>query len=170
MTIGNKDNAGLTEAQLDEQVRAYFTAQRADVDAPSFAAVMGEAETQLARSDEQVSTAPPSFWFADLLRGPRLTWTGTGAAAAALLAIVFYFNLDGGMSENPEQSSVLAALPAALTITEQQLVADISRTTRWQAPSDEWLAGVASPNLLGFPDLGDPRAAYRIFEEKNLWM
>ena len=95
----------------------------------------------------------------------QIYW-GAGVVTAALVVALLYLTGGGGTFERQLDEQLLAVLPDEVAITQQELVANISRTTRWQAPSDQWLS-VAAPDLFGLPELGDPSVSAQLLKEKG---
>lgn len=151
--------------RVDTELRTYFAAQRSRAKVPDFDAVMAKAAHQLRRD-----AASELSWRGIIERRvtpPRLAFWGAGVAVTAVLATVVWLGTAGSPADQKPNETILAALPAELAVTQQELLADIHRTTRWQAPSDQWLAVRTTPDVFGLPDLGDPRNR-QIMQEKHL--
>ena len=169
MNPTDKDTDKVGDARLDKHLRDHFAEQRNGIEAPDFDAIMSQAERIHGKRDSSGWSARLRGWLTDTKM--TVQW-GTGAAVtAALMVFVFYGTThvsDGIGSSEP----ILAGLPDELSMTRQQLVDDINRTTSWQAPSDQWLVVRTSPIVFGLPELSDPSHIKLLnsVEEKNSWL
>ena len=148
----NDDEA--RERALEDRLRVLLAAERARYAAPSFEKVMADAQApgalrQSRGSDELVAERSGGL--------PRFVWGGVSALAAVLMVVVYLGGGIGSTNDEVDQRPRLA-LPAEIAISEAELVADLNRTTRWQAPSDRWLMAQADVDVMGLPDIARPPA------------
>lgn len=154
------------ENRVDAELRTYFSTQRNGAEVPDFDVVMAKAAHQIRRETASGWSRRVRIFQRPPIPLRLATWCVGIAATAVLFMVVWLGDTRQQPGLNANQS-LLAALPAELAVTEQELLADIRRTTRWQAPSDQWLAVRPGPDLFGLPDLGDPRRHQNI-KEKHL--
>ncbi len=157
----NRDNAQEDADQaLDRQIRSHFATARQNVPVPEFDAVMGKLEAEGAGA----ARASSSGWLSELTSAPWPVWAGTAVAAALVIAVLLAIGDRQG--SRIQDDVMLAQLPAAMAVSEQELIADLNRSTRWQAPSDRWPSAEADLDILGVPDLGDLSEA----TEESIWL
>ena len=146
--MGSHKDDALTEMDpaLGRQIRRHFQEARQAAPVPGFDALMAQAQTQ-ALSASQPSAAD---WLRDLFSRPVAAWAGSALLAGALGVFVFF-----AVRPAPEFSdaTMLARLPASVSVSQQQLVLELNSSTRWQAPSDRWPTAEADLDILGLPDL-----------------
>ena len=135
--------AGPDEPELDRQIRAHFVAARQATDVPGFESVMVRAEAA------DVAASGTAFsWFTERFEGWSIRWAGALAAAAGM-AFALLLVLQSGEQSITDEAARIAQHEAMRTAADDQLLASLERTTRWQAPSDRWLAvETDSPEVL----------------------
>ena len=65
-----------------------------------------------------------------------------------------------------EEARLIAHHEAMRAAAEQQLFAQLESTTRWQAPSDRWLAVETDVDIFGLPDIGGAE----VMKEESTWL
>ena len=154
------------EAQLlDEQVRAHFRLAKQSAALPDFETVMSRAEAAAA-VERRVGR---SWWPVDLFESwmSRPLWArGSVLAATAAAVVAILILVQPGDRRVLREAALIAHHDEARAAAERQLLASLERTTRWQAPSDRWLAVHSDIDIFGLPDIGDPED----LKEKNSWL
>lgn len=166
---GHPQDQDPNEVDLDAHIRRHFRAARASVSAPGFETVIFKAEAAQAQGSSAAEASSPAMsWLRQFLRGFRQQPIWAGAVTAALvLTMALLMNPASAPESEPAAAPNLAAhLPVAATVIEGELLASLSRGTRWQAPSDRWLSTGTNIDIYRLPDLSDPEA----LKEKTLWL
>ena len=132
----------MTDDTLPRQVREHFAEVVESEAAPSFQAMMDSAEMQA--NDRRHKRRQMS------MRG------GVFAGALAAAALVFI-----GLSNSPGE-------PRSERDGEiDMLVAQLTSSTQWQAPSDRFLSVSTQPDYMGLPDL---QPDFDRLNEVKLWL
>ena len=139
-----------TDPLLDQQIRQHFAAARASTTVPEFESVMTKAEA----ADAVAAPGVVMSWLERLLDGFRFQplWVGAVAATFALAVILLVSPEPGQDTPNP--TNITAYLPVSASTLDGELLASLSRETRWEAPSDRWLAMNMNVDVYGLPELG----------------
>lgn len=154
------------DPDLDRQIRAHFEQSRRHLPVPAFEAVMAKAEAGCV----EAIPAPTSGWLRNLMARRRSIagWAGWAGIAAATGVVALYVLVQSDRPAMPVLNQLqLAALPQALSISQQELIADLNSSTRWQAPSDSWPVTMPDVDVLGLPSLGYPADDS---QEKQTWL
>jgi hypothetical protein len=138
------------DSLLDQQIRQHFASARASAAAPDFESVLAKA----AAADAVAAPDAAMSWLERLVDGFRLQplWTGAVAATLALAAILLVDPETGPDAPNP--TNLTAHLPVSASTLDGELLASLSRETRWEAPSDRWLAMNMNVDVYGLPEIG----------------
>lgn len=152
------DRKGVThdaaDPDLDRQIRDHFAAMRQSSPVPGFESVMAKAEA----SEAVAASGRRPAWLADLIDGwsAQARWVGGAAAAAFVAALTLFITLQTADDQAAKERAA----------AEVQLLASLERTTRWQAPSDRWLAVETDIDIFGLPEIGSPE----VLKEKSTWL
>ena len=161
MTSDQDDRA--RDDELERAVRAHFAQARGSSEVPAFETVLARAEAHNAAA----GTDAPTGWLLNLIGGwsSGVRWAGGVAATAAVgLAILISLQSEDRL---PVEHRVTVVDHAEIRAeAEQQLLASLERTTRWQAPSDRWLSVETDIDLFGLPDIGGAE----VLKEESTWL
>ncbi len=151
------------DAIIDLELRAHLTRARESVEVPSFEAVMAKAEA----ADAVAAPKLRFEWLSERLAGwsMQARWIG-GAAVAAAAALVVLITIQTGEDRAAEEAALIAHHEAMRAAAEAQLLANLESTTRWQAPSDRWLAVKTDIDIFGLPDIGGAE----VLKEESTWL
>ena len=151
------------DARLDLEVRAHFAQTRESIEVPSFEAVMARAEAADAVAEPKLRFE----WLRNLLEGwsVQTRWVGAAAAAAAV-TLALLITVQTNEQRVAEEGRPIAQHKQMRTAAEQQLLASLESTTRWQAPSDRWLAVKTDIDIFGLPDIGGAE----VLKEESTWL
>ena len=151
--------------ELERTVRAHFAQARTPFEVPGFETVLARAEAV----DAVSRTGEPSGWLVSLIDSwsSAARWAGTGAVAAALvLAVAMIVTLQSEDPHPDEKTVLVADQEEQRKAVEQQLLASLESTTRWQAPSDRWPSVETDIDLFGLPDIGGAE----VLKEESTWL
>ncbi len=150
------------DSELDEAVRAHFTQAREGIGVPDFEAVMASAEAVDAIAEPKL----PIGRLITLFEGwsVQARWL-SGAAAAAAVALAVLIAVQTSDERAAEEARRIAHDQQMRTAAERQLLASLESTTRWQAPSDRWLAVKTDIDIFGLPDIGGAE----VLKEEGTW-
>ena len=148
---------------LDQAVQAHFSQARESIAVPSFEAVMAKAEAADAIAAPRLRVE----WLSNLLAGwsAQARWAA-GAAVGAVAALAVLVMWQTNDERAAEEAALMAERGQMQAAAEQQLLASIESTTRWQAPSDRWLAVESDIDIFGLPDIGGAEA----LKEEPTWL
>lgn len=146
---GDKDDFE-ADPLLDQQIRQHFAAARASTTVPEFESVMAKAEA----ADAVAAPGTAMSWLERLVESFRIQPLWAGAVAAMLaLAVILLVNPEPD-PDAPNPTNLTAYLPVSASTLDGELLASLSRETRWEAPSDRWLAMNMNVDVYGLPELG----------------
>ena len=148
---GNGDDFE-SDPLLDRQIRQHFAAARASTTVPDFESVMAKAEA----ADAIATPGAAMSWLERLIDSLRVQplWAGAVAATFAL-AVILLIDPESGQ-DAPDPTNLAAYLPVSASTLDGELLASLSRETRWEAPSDRWLAMNMNVDVYGLPEIGNP--------------
>jgi hypothetical protein len=134
---------------------------------PSFEAVMAKAEAEAEATDAVAEPKLRFEWLTERLAGwsMQARWAG-GAAVAAGAALVVLITMQTGEDRAAEEARLIAHHEEMRAAAEQHLLASLESTTRWQAPSDRWLAVKTDIDIFGLPDIGGAE----VLKEESTWL
>lgn len=158
-----EDSDSDSDVDLDRQIRAHIREARQGASVPEFDAVMAKAAAEAEAEAVSQSRASTLDWLWALFSGPTATWASAAAAVGVLGVFVL---LAIRPASELSEAQVLAYLPASVSVSQQQLVADLNSSTRWQAPSDGWPTAEADLDILGLPDLD----RFAVTKEDSTWL
>ena len=151
------------DAIIDLELRAHLNRAREAIEVPSFESVMVKAEA----ADAVAAPKLRFEWLTDLFEGwsAKVRWAG-GAAVAAAAVLAVFVSMQTGQERAAEERALMAQQEQMREAAERQLLASLTSTTRWQAPSDRWLAVESDIDIFGLPDIGGTED----LKEESTWL
>ena len=153
------------DAIIDLELRAHLNRAREPIEVPSFESVMAKAEA----ADAVAAPRLRFEWLRDLFEG----WSAQGALGGRRCGCCRCCSgrsrsrcrrvRNGRRRKACSHCSVTSRCAQA---ADQQLLASLTSTTRWQAPSDRWLAVETDIDIFGLPDIGGTED----LKEESTWL